>query len=138
MATVTARFTVNEPGLNRQFQRIGKKRLASIQRKTVVEAKMRVPVRTGNLGRTIRDDPIKVTGPRRLSGGVTAHADYAAAVHQGSRPHVIRPRNPGGVLRFNMGARVVYAKRVNHPGSKGRPFLKNAAEAVVARETATS
>lgn len=44
----------------------------------------------------------------------------------GSLPHVIKPKRPGGVLRFEMGGKTVFAKRVNHPGTKRDPFLNRA------------
>lgn len=47
-------------------------------------------------------------------------------VHDGTRRHIIRPRNPGGVLRFQVGGRIVFAKVVNHPGYRGDPFLTDA------------
>ena len=61
---------------------------------------------------------------------VIADTPYALAVHEGSRPHVIEPK--GKVLRFpSKGGTIVYAKRVNHPGTRGNPFLTKAMESVV-------
>lgn len=58
---------------------------------------------------------------------VTAEAvmdtDYAEIVRLGSRPHIITPRRPGGVLRFQVGGQVVFATRVNHPGTQANPFF---------------
>lgn len=51
---------------------------------------------------------------------------HTLLVHNGSRPHVIRPRRRGGYLRFVVDGRVVYARMVNHPGYKGNPFLTDA------------
>lgn|GEM_PF-655576 len=41
-------------------------------------------------------------------------------------PRVLRPREAGGVLSFLIGGRRVFAKSVNHPGSRmpARPFMK--------------
>lgn len=47
-------------------------------------------------------------------------------VHNGTRRHFIRPRRQGGVLRFQVGGRIVYARVVNHPGYRGDPFLTKA------------
>jgi hypothetical protein len=47
-------------------------------------------------------------------------------VHDGTRRHQIRPRNPAGYLRFQVGGRIVFAKVVDHPGYRGDPFLTNA------------
>lgn len=131
---VTASFTIDEAALSRELLPILHRRLSSIQRRVANQARADVPVRTGNLGRSIREDNTRTTGPYSVAGGVTAHTHYAAAVHEGSRPHIIRPRRPGGWLRFNVGNRVVFARMVRHPGTRARPFLRNAAERVVAAE----
>ncbi len=47
-------------------------------------------------------------------------------VHNGTRPHQIRPRRVNGMLRFEVGGRVVFARVVNHPGYRGNPFLTDA------------
>ena len=113
-------------------------RLASIQRQIANQARADVPVLTGNLGRTIRERSITQPAPLIVEGGVDAggrDAPYAPFVHQGTRPHVIMPRN-ARALRFEVGGRTVFARRVNHPGTRARPFLKNAADRVIAREVA--
>lgn len=90
-------------------------------------------MRTGNLGRTIGEGAITFTGPRTVHGSVHANADYAVYVHEGTRAHVIRPVK-AQALRFQIGGRTVFAKLVRHPGMKARPFLRNAAERIAARE----
>lgn len=57
---------------------------------------------------------------------IGSDVEYAALVNDGTRPHVIRPRRADGVLRFRVGGRVVYARVVNHPGTRARPFLDRA------------
>lgn len=47
-------------------------------------------------------------------------------VVNGTRPHRIYPRRPGGVLRFTVGGRVVYARYVNHPGTKPNNWMREA------------
>ena len=42
---------------------------------------------------------------------------------EGTRPHVILPRR-ARVLRFEVGGDLVFAHRVNHPGTKARLFTK--------------
>lgn len=51
---------------------------------------------------------------------------HTVLVHNGSRAHPIFPRRRGGRLRFMVGGRVIYARKVNHPGYKGNPFLTDA------------
>lgn len=133
MARVRAHFTLNEPALNDQTRAFGRRRMASLQRRIATQARADVPVRTGNLGRQIKEGQISFTGPRTVSGSVEDHADYALYVHEGSGPHVIRPRK-AKALRFQIGGRTIFAKLVNHPGTKPRPFLRNAGMRIAARE----
>ena len=130
---VTLRINVDQARLESTAGPIIRRRLASITRRIANQARVDVPVLTGNLGRSIREDDIKMAGPLKAEGGVTAHADYAAAVHEGSRPHIIRPRR-AQALRFEVGGRTVYARMVRHPGTKARPFLRNAAERIISAE----
>jgi hypothetical protein len=53
--------------------------------------------------------------------------DHPAAlfVMGGTKRHDIRPKN-GKALRFKIGGTVVYAKYVDHPGTKPNPFLYKA------------
>ena len=106
------------------------KLMRNLALQAVREQKQMAPVKTGNLRRSI------------LVGVVTdkyaetkATANYAAAVELGTRPHVIRPRNkkalrfaPGGSgVRLSgsprTGSSVVFAKKVNHPGTKAQPYM---------------
>lgn len=130
---VTVRIDVDPSRLASTAGPIIRRRLASITRRIANQARVDVPVLTGNLGRSIREDEIKAVAPLVVEGGVTAHADYAAAVHEGSRPHIIRPRR-AQALRFEVGGRTVYARMVRHPGTKARPFLRNAAERIISAE----
>ena len=57
-----------------------------------------------------------------------ARAKHSVYVEKGTKAHEIVAR-AGGVLRFVIGGRVVYARRVNHPGTQPRPFMDNAAQA---------
>lgn len=102
------------------------------------EIKRETPFRTRNLSRnndiaSISDSEIRYVN----------RAAYAAPVHEGSKPHDIRPRRrkalrfapgAGATLtgRPRRGAQVVFAKRVRHPGNKPNPFmlrgLRNAIE----------
>lgn len=126
-------FDLNRPGLERQAAPILRKVHSSLTRKIATQARVDVPVRTGNLGRSIREDPQVFTGPFRVTGGVTAHAEYAAAVHEGSRPHVIRARRAKALSFIWHGERVFF-RSVNHPGTRARPFLRNAARRVIAAD----
>lgn len=52
--------------------------------------------------------------------------------HEGTDPHVIEPRQPGGVLVFwsDRAGAVVAVRRVNHPGTKPNRFLLDALSAI--------
>lgn len=132
---VSYTLTIDEPELTAQVGAIAYRRMARLSRRTATQARQDVPVRTGNLGRQIGEGPISMIGPKTAHGSVHDNADYALYVHEGTRPHVIRPRN-AQALRFNVGGREVFAKRVDHPGTKARPFLRNAGIRVAAEEAA--
>ena len=73
-----------------------------------------------------------LSGRSTLKLGATA--PHAIFVEYPTRPHVILPRRPGGVLRFSVGiapavglGRVIFTKRVFHPGTRAQPFLRPAA-----------
>lgn len=98
----------------------------------VREAKILVPRRTGNLGRTIRLGTVSATSVEVKAGGAR-DVGYAAAVEFGSRPHIIVPRTAsvlawggprtlGGRLRAG-GRATNFARRVRHPGTKAQPYL---------------
>lgn len=122
---VSAHVDLDRPELDRQVIAIGRRKMAAWQRRGAAQARQDVPVKTGNLGRQVREGRIGVRGPRTVTGSIEDHADYALYVHEGTRPHVIRPKN-GKALRFNVGGRTVFAKVVHHPGTGARPFLRNA------------
>jgi hypothetical protein len=130
VARVTARIEINEAALERETGEDLRAFHRSLTRRIANQARADVPVRTGNLGRTIGELP-QVYTPFRVTGGVEATADYAAAVHEGSRPHIIRARR-ADALHFWWQGREVFRKSVFHPGTRARPFLRNAARRVVA------
>lgn len=55
---------------------------------------------------------------------VGSNRDYALMHHEGTRPHVITP-NRAKVLRFTAGSRVVYTRKVMHPGTRPNRYLKD-------------
>lgn len=87
-----------------------------------------VPVRTGNLRRSIQ---VRVETDRVTIGPNQRQAPYAGYVEFGTRAHTIKPRKPGGVLVFTVGGKKVYARQVNHPGTKPHPYVMPAFQAWV-------
>lgn len=77
-------------------------------------------------GRTYRD----------LSARVGTNDPTILFEEEGTRPHIIRPRN-GRALRFpgtkGFSGRIVHAAVVHHPGTRGSHFLKNALRSVIGR-----
>ncbi len=105
--------------------------IAKLQRRVVLNAKQRSPVDKGVLRNSHRADPIIVRG-MEVTGSVTATASYAAAVHEGTRAHVIRPRNKR-MLSWQGPSGQVFRRQVQHPGTRPRPWLRNAAQDEAAR-----
>jgi HK97 gp10 family phage protein len=97
-------------------------------------AKINTPVRSGRLRSAWRRsevEPDSVEGHPAFRVTVSNPVDYAAYVEYGTglygpkhAPYVIKPRNPGGTLRFvGRDGNVVFAKSVLHPGSPGNYML---------------
>lgn len=77
--------------------------------------------RSGNLDRSVsyRTEPNAKGLTMFLNRGV---APYGAAVHDGSRPHTIRPKTKKALSNGTE----LFGKRVNHPGTTADPFLLDA------------
>lgn len=106
----------------------------------VREAKLLVPRRTGNLGRTIRIGRVTKTNAEILAGGRN-RVGYAAMVEYGTKPHRIvavraralawgGPRTLGGRVRSG-GRPTHFAKAVNHPGTRPHPYLRPGVQAAI-------
>lgn len=79
--------------------------------------------RTGMLERSVRSEVSGDThGIVYLDEGV---AKYGVYVHEGTRPHVIKPRNKT-VLRWPGKGGFVFSKIAHHPGTKPDQFLYEA------------
>jgi hypothetical protein len=96
--------------------------VAETTRRVLNRARVGSPVRYGVLRASHR----MTMRARRtfVAGRVEVTAKYAQMVHDGTRPHVIRPRRKQA-LRFlwKKKGRWVVFKKVNHPGTRGRPWL---------------
>lgn len=136
-------ITVDRPAATRVARDEGVRRVTTFCRRTQNQSIIDCPVDTGNL-RGHHRMRVK-TMATKVVGEVYNDAEYAAAVHDGSKPHVIvgrrmrkptRKRKYRGVktLRFTIGGMVIYRRRVNHPGSKGRPWLREAAKKIAQSE----
>lgn len=79
--------------------------------------------KTGALFRSIYKKPI--------DGGFEIGADnkiapYAIFVHWGTKPHTIEPKEKKALKFVGGSGMFVFAKKINHPGYQGDPFITNA------------
>ena len=84
------------------------------------------PVRQGGLRGSVTTVLIPGGIHRTRVLRVIARAHYALWVTDGTGPHLIRPRTPGGVLAFLdavTGDRR-FARSVRHPGTVANPFIE--------------
>lgn len=61
---------------------------------------------------------------------LVSSAPYVNFVLQGTRPHVILPTT-GQFLTFQVGGQWVFARQVNHPGTKENPFVGRAVATIL-------
>jgi hypothetical protein len=124
LAKLKARFRQSPAIVARQMQ-LGLER--SLERQAA-ETRARTPVKTGTLQRSIT---WKVEGRgARIYGTVYSPLAYALFVERGTKPHRIRARS-ARFLRFEVGGRVVFAREVQHPGTKAAHFFADGAKASV-------
>lgn len=79
--------------------------------------------RTGNLRRSITRKVSNNGFHGEISVG--SQAPYGIYVEEGTKPHIIRPKNKK-MLAFKVGGRMVFAKQVRHPGTKAYKFMEYA------------
>lgn len=119
-----ARVRLDRADLRRVMRQASRRELETAGRQVINRAKVLAPVDTGRLRASIQGEFSRsfTLRPRFTVG---SNVSYAAYVNDGTRPHIIRPRN-AQALRFMVGGRVVYARVVHHPGTRARPFLDRA------------
>lgn len=83
-------------------------------------AKEKAPYKTGNLKKDIK--VISYSHKKAIVGN-TKLAPYARFVHEGTKPHIIKAKNKKVLASKGK----IFGKKVNHPGTKANPYLKNAA-----------
>jgi hypothetical protein len=93
-------------------------------------ARALVPVRSGRLLLTLRREVgHDAHGPYAdVLAGKRGLTDYLGYVLAGTPPHLIRPRRRKA-LRFLGRGGLVFARQVNHPGTRANPFLTKALNA---------
>jgi hypothetical protein len=86
-------------------------------------AKRQVGVKTGNLKRSIHKRHLGNAYGQYLWIG--SNKPYAYMHHEGTRPHIILPKEPGGALVFSRGSRVIRTSVVRHPGTNPNRYLSD-------------
>lgn len=124
------RIRLDRADLRRVIRDASARELRNAGRQVVNRAKVLAPVDTGRLRASI-EGRLNRTWTLRPQFTVGSNVEYAQMVHDGTRPHIIRPRN-ARALRFVVGGQVVYARVVHHPGTRARPFLDRALREVTA------
>lgn len=77
-------------------------------------------INTGRLRNSIQLQELFARGLPVVRVGT--NVSYGLIIHNGSRPHVIRPRN-ASVLAWQGPNGMIFARSVMHPGFKANPFL---------------
>ncbi|HSE07713.1 MAG TPA: hypothetical protein VLB29_03520 [Nocardioidaceae bacterium] len=127
MFTVSTSFNLDRGRIERMLRLPGGLVYRNMERRVrrvEAEARRRAPGsmgQGGNITSQIRRGP-----GGEFQGVINVRHPAALFVTYGTRPHRIEPRRPGGVLRFMVGGQVVYARFVNHPGTRPDPFLRDA------------
>jgi len=98
----------------------------ALANQTVKEAPVNKQTGGGNLRQNIR---FGMTG--FLEGTVESKAKYSSDVHDGTPPHVIRPKDKLALANRRTGQ--FFGKKVNHPGTQPNPFMQRAIEKVKPR-----
>lgn len=86
-------------------------------------AKRQAPVNKAPGGGTLRQS-IKARMTGKATGEVEVGASYAIYVHEGTRPHIIRPVRRKALA--NVRTKQMFGRLVMHPGTKANPFLQRA------------
>lgn len=100
--------------------------IEKITNQVVMLAKAQVGVQTGALQSSISGS---VRAGRSVTSRVVASDSKALMHHEGTKPHLIKPR--GKTLAFSSKGKVVYTRIVRHPGTKPNRFLTDSLRAVI-------
>jgi hypothetical protein len=129
-ASVSTDFSLNRGRIERMLRLPGGLVYRNMERRVrrvEAEAIRRAP---GSMGDDIRSSIRRDPGGD-FRGVISLRHPAAIYVTGGTRPHIIRPRKKGGVLRFMVDGQVVYARVVHHPGTKPNNFLIEALRAAL-------
>lgn len=117
---MSTKITFDMPDFSLVLQNATKESLQEAGFKVEEEAKKAAPVDSGYYRNNIGFD-----GRNK----VIANASYSADIEYGTKPHIIEPKN-ANALHFTTDGQDVFTKKVNHPGTKPNPVMRNAAHKV--------
>lgn len=122
MSKVIFREPVIDRLLNSPSGKVGRylKKKGSLIR---AAAKRQVGVDTGALRASIHMRHFR--DPRGQYIKIGSSLPHARMHHEGTRPHLIKPKNPGGVLRFQTRGQLVITHLVRHPGTRPNRYLSD-------------
>lgn len=132
MFTVSTSFELHRGRIERMLRLPGGIVYRNMERRVRrVEAEAR-RLAPGSMGQGTNITSQIRSGPGgEFRGVINSRHPATLYVLYGTRPHRIEPRRPGGVLRFMVDGRVVYARYVNHPGTKPNNWLREALRAAL-------
>lgn len=107
--------------LERRIRSQGAQAMATGVETIVASLALGEPYKKGGLKRSKQVSGIRPTGTG-FSATITYTAPQATFTEEGTSPHVIVPRR-AKVLAFQVGGRTVFARRVNHPGTKAQHWF---------------
>lgn len=99
--------------------------LERVALKVVQDAQANSPVGKYRGGGNLRQSIKYIKNPGATGFLVYVNAEYGIFVDQGTRPHIIVPKNKA-FLAFESDGGWVFTKRVRHPGSRATHFFENA------------
>lgn len=103
-----------------------------VTREAQTIAAARLTRRTG-----MYEDGFRTTTTREVGGlrtRVSNTAQHATYLENGTPPHIIRPKKPGGVLVFtNKAGALIFARQVHHPGTRPYRVLTDALRIGIAK-----
>ena len=100
-----------------EIQELLNKAMPDIARRMQNELMLVVPVDTGRL-----KNSIKVTATDE--GLIIGMVEYGRWVEFGCPPHIITPKTKKA-LKFKIDKKIIFAKKVMHPGNRPNPFVRN-------------
>lgn len=135
MASIQVRATARYipiPGVEQEAATLAVPQMDRLGERIVGNAKRRCPVRTGALRESIGHRT--TLGTNKVVLTVFANRPYARFVHEGTRPHIIRPRRAKALSFFwPKAGRQVFFAHVNHPGTRANAFLRDAVDEELGR-----